>query len=132
MIFVLILIGSGLLGFGTTPLLVVTAQDLVPHSSAAAAGIVFGVGAGLTGLLYLAIGALQSRIGALPTITIAYSAPFAAALMLSSMQRLRAVPQGVGATALNLVCACFSAASGATVGCDCSSDAGPCPMHKTA
>jgi MFS transporter, FSR family, fosmidomycin resistance protein len=132
-LFVVALIGSGMLGFGATPLLVVTAQDLAPQSGAAAAGIVFGVGAALTGLFYLGLGAVQSHYGAETTMMIAYSVPLASALILYAMQRRDLVAQSVAKVgSVDLMCACLAASSGATDLCACPDRALPCPIPQAA
>jgi FSR family fosmidomycin resistance protein-like MFS transporter len=124
-LFVAALIGGGLLGFGTTPLLVVTAQDLAPRSGAAAAGIVFGVGAALTGLLYLGLGAVQSQYGAGTTMMIAYTAPIVGAVILHAQLRRQAIASpAAGASIVESICACLVACSGAAGAGGCTEDAG--------
>lgn len=59
---------GGVLMYAGQPLLIVAAQDSVPHAPAAAAGIVLGVGHALAGLLYVGVGALQGVFGLEPVI----------------------------------------------------------------
>ena len=53
----------GGLFYVSQPLLVVRAQQLVPAAPVAATGVVVGLGTGIAGGLYVAVGALQEAIG---------------------------------------------------------------------
>jgi FSR family fosmidomycin resistance protein-like MFS transporter len=61
---------AGALIYASQPLLIVAAQRAAPESPAAAAGIVMGVGTGIAGLLYVAVGALQGVVGLAPAVTV--------------------------------------------------------------
>ena len=60
--FVAVMAAGGLLN-ASLPLMVVTAQNLVPRSVAAASGMLMGFAHGVAGLLYVAVGALQETVG---------------------------------------------------------------------
>jgi FSR family fosmidomycin resistance protein-like MFS transporter len=53
----------GGLSYVSQPLLVVRAQELVPAAPVAATGVVVGLGTGIAGGLYVAVGALQEVLG---------------------------------------------------------------------
>lgn len=61
---------TGFLLYMSQPLLVVAAQQASPRAPTAAAGIVFGGGSGIAGLLYLGSGALQTSFGLTAAIII--------------------------------------------------------------
>lgn len=54
---------TGLLLYVSQPLLILAAQQAVPASPTAAAGLVFGGGSGLAGVLYLVSGTAQAQVG---------------------------------------------------------------------
>lgn len=54
---------TGALLYVSQPLLVVRAQELVPEAPAAAAGLVVGLGTGLSGALYVLMGTAQATVG---------------------------------------------------------------------
>lgn len=64
---------GGVLIYVSQPLLIVAAQNAVPHAPAAAAGIVIGVGHALAGLLYVGVGALQGVFGLTPVIAVTFT-----------------------------------------------------------
>ncbi len=78
---------TGLLLYMSQPLLIVAAQEASPAAPTAAAGLVFGGGSGLAGLLYLAFGALQVHLGATAAILISVSLLLPAAAL--AIQALR-------------------------------------------
>ncbi len=63
---------AGALLYASQPLFIVAAQNAVPQSPAAAAGVVMGVGNGVAGLLYVGVGALQDIIGLAPAIALTF------------------------------------------------------------
>ena len=78
---------AGLLLYISQPLLIVAAQEASPAAPTAAAGLVFGGGSGLAGLLYLAVGALQAHLGATAAILVSVSLLLpAAALAISALR----------------------------------------------
>ena len=78
---------TGLLLYMSQPLLIIAAQEASPAAPTAAAGLVFGGGSGLAGLLYLAFGALQVHLGATAAILISVSLLLPAAAL--AIQALR-------------------------------------------
>ena len=63
---------AGALLYAGQPILVVAAQDAAPENPAAAAGVVMGIGFGIAGLLYVAVGVLQDLIGLAPAMTLSF------------------------------------------------------------
>jgi len=114
-LFVAALLLAGMLGYASTPLLVVAAQDLVPEARAAASGMVFGLAAALTGALYFGLGLVQARYGAETALVLAYSAPLLAIpLVLLVMGQGGGTGCGRGGddTMIADLCRCASAGSG--------------------
>lgn len=60
--FVAVMAAGALLN-ASLPIMVVTAQNLVPRSVAAASGMLMGFAHGVAGLLYIGVGALQEAVG---------------------------------------------------------------------
>jgi hypothetical protein len=60
---------AGVLVYASFPLLIVSAQDLAPRASAAAAGMVMGLSTGIAGGLYIAVGELQDLVGLTTAMT---------------------------------------------------------------
>ncbi|MSU90334.1 hypothetical protein GE300_12010 [Rhodobacteraceae bacterium 2CG4] len=77
---------AGVLGHAATPLMVVA--DLAPRTGAAAAGMIFGLAAAMTGVLYLGLGAVQAQLGTAAGLALAFFGPLdAAAIALPAMAR---------------------------------------------
>lgn len=114
-LFLAALLLAGMLGYASTPLLVVAAQDLVPDARAAASGMVFGLAAALTGALYFGLGLVQARYGAETALMLAFSAPLLALpLVLPVMGQGGGPDPGRGGEdrVINDLCRCASASSG--------------------
>lgn len=112
-VFAALLAAAGALSYAATPILVVAAQDLAPHSGATASGMVFGLGSALAGIMYFGIGALQAEIGVGPALSLAFVAPIAsAALSLGVLGRSPVVP---AAPLSETVCACAAAGAGIAI-----------------
>jgi FSR family fosmidomycin resistance protein-like MFS transporter len=60
---------GGVLLYTSSPVMVVAAQDLTPHTPASASGVVLGLTTGVAGALYVALGKLQEAIGLLEGMT---------------------------------------------------------------
>lgn len=107
------LVLAGMLGYASTPLLVVAAQDLSPGSAATAAGMVFGLAAALTGLFYFGLGTVQSHIGAEVTLSLAFAGPLVAAAIALPVLRRTAPSKRTLAEAplVDRLCACACASS---------------------
>jgi MFS transporter, FSR family, fosmidomycin resistance protein len=103
---------AGMLGYASTPLLVVAVQDLSPRSAATGAGMVFGLAAALTGTFYLGLGAIQTHIGAETALALAFLGPLVAtplALpMLARADAPAATPEETPLVDALLACACAS------------------------
>jgi FSR family fosmidomycin resistance protein-like MFS transporter len=73
------------------PLLVVTAQSLVPRSAAAASAMMMGLAHGVAGLLYVGVGILQEAIGIGQALAVAFAlllpAGMLAAVVLTRVER---------------------------------------------
>jgi FSR family fosmidomycin resistance protein-like MFS transporter len=63
------------------PIMVVTAQNLVPRSMAAASGMLHGLAHGIAGILYIGVGGLQGVVGIGPALAMTFALPGAAALV---------------------------------------------------
>jgi FSR family fosmidomycin resistance protein-like MFS transporter len=63
---------AGALLNASLPIMIVTAQNLVPRSVAAASGMLMGLAHGVAGLLYIGVGALQEAIGTGPALSLTY------------------------------------------------------------
>lgn len=113
--FVAALAAAGALSYAATPILVVAAQDLAPRAGATAAGMVFGLGFALSGLLYFGIGALQSHIGAGAALSIAFVGPAVSAIL--SILVLRRAPAALSASLIESLCACAAASGTGIVTC---------------
>ena len=113
--FVAALAGAGALSYAATPILVVAAQDLAPRAGATAAGMVFGLGFALAGLLYFGIGALQTQIGVGPALSLAFVAPIVSAIL--SVFVLRHAPAAPSASLAETLCACAAASGTGIVTC---------------
>jgi MFS transporter, FSR family, fosmidomycin resistance protein len=72
---------AGALLYASQPLLIVVAQGHVPHSPAAAAGVVIGIGHALAGLLYVGVGALQGVFGLAAVLVLTFVLPVPAAFI---------------------------------------------------
>lgn len=69
--FVAVMAAGALLN-ASLPIMVVTAQNLVPRSVAAASGMLMGFAHGVAGLLYIGVGALQEAVGAATALAATY------------------------------------------------------------
>ncbi len=63
---------AGALLNASLPIMVVTAQDLVPRSVAAASGMLMGLAHGVAGLLYIGVGVLQEAVGTGQALSVTY------------------------------------------------------------
>lgn len=113
--FVAALAAAGALSYAATPLLVVAAQDLAPRAGATAAGMVFGLGFALAGLLYFGVGALQTHIGIGPALSLAFVAPAVSALL--SVLVLRRALAALSAPPIESLCVCAAASGTGIVIC---------------
>ena len=113
--FVAALAAAGALSYAATPILVVAAQDLAPRAGATAAGMVFGLGFALAGLLYFGVGALQAQIGVGAALSIAFVGPAIAAIL--SVLVLRRAPSALPAPLIESLCACAAASGTGIVTC---------------
>jgi len=113
--FAVVLAAAGTLSYAATPILVVAAQDFAPRSGATAAGMVFGLGSALAGIMYFGIGALQAEIGLRAALSIAFVAPaFSALLSLVVLNRIPSLPTE---SLAEILCACASASGAGIVTC---------------
>lgn len=89
------------------PIMVVTAQNLVPRSMAAASGMMMGLAHGVAGLLYIGVGALQevAGIGLALAVTFALLVP-AAALAVIVLTRVGRSPTRPTAECTCHICRC--------------------------
>ena len=95
--FVAVMAAGGLLN-ASLPLLVVTAQNLVPRSVAAASGMLMGLAHGVAGLLYVGVGALQEAVGTGPALAATYTLVIpAAAVAFVVLTRVRNASSAVTA-----------------------------------
>lgn len=78
--FLAVVLAGALLNAGL-PLMIVTAQDLVPQSAAAASGMLMGFSGGMAGVIYIGIGRLQELVGLAPAMGLSYLALLPAALL---------------------------------------------------
>lgn len=72
---------AGALVYANFPLMIVSAQQLAPHSVAAASGMLMGLATGVAGVLYIAVGRLQELLGVTDALTLAYLALIPGALL---------------------------------------------------
>ncbi|QVQ54555.1 MFS transporter [Spiractinospora alimapuensis] len=70
---------AGALVYANFPILVATAQELAPHSIAAASGVLMGLAPGAAGVLYIGVGAAQTRWGIANALGLTFLALFLAA-----------------------------------------------------
>lgn len=77
----------GLLLYMSQPLLILAAQNAAPRAPTAGAGLVFGGGSGLAGLLYLASGPVQASLGLTTAILINAALLIPAALLAALVLR---------------------------------------------
>jgi MFS transporter, FSR family, fosmidomycin resistance protein len=78
--FLAVMLAGALLNAGL-PLMVVSAQDLAPHSAATASGMLMGFTIGVAGILYIGIGRLQELIGLTSAMSLSYLSLIPAALL---------------------------------------------------
>jgi FSR family fosmidomycin resistance protein-like MFS transporter len=78
--FIAVALAGALVNTGM-PMLIVRAQDLSPNAAATASGMLMGFSAGLAGLAYVVIGALQESLGLAPAMSIGYLSLFAGAIV---------------------------------------------------
>ena len=106
---------SGALLNASLPIMVVTAQNLVPRSVAAASGMLMGFAHGIAGLLYIGVGALQEIVGTAAALSLTYLLVLPAAalafLVLTRVSRVTTRPVadcrcGVCRCAAPAACAC--------------------------
>ncbi len=107
--FFITLVLAGMLGYASTPLLVVAAQDLAPEIEAAASGMIFGLAASLTGVFYFALGLVQSRLGADFALVLAFSGPLVALLIVLPVLRRLPDRRATIGPGLEDLCACACA-----------------------
>jgi FSR family fosmidomycin resistance protein-like MFS transporter len=106
---------AGALLNASTPLLLVTAQDLAPRAVGTASGLFMGLTVGVAGLLYVPIGRLQEAIGLGPAMAVSYLALLPAAALawrvLGRVGGTVAPARGAlaGAASAEARCACGSA-----------------------
>ena len=85
---------AGALLNASLPIMVVTAQNLVPRSVAAASGMLMGFAHGIAGLLYIGVGVLQETIGTGAALAVTYSLVLpAAALAFGVLTRVTRSPR---------------------------------------
>lgn len=63
------------------PLLLVSAQDLAPHSVATASGMLMGFTWGVAGVLYIGFGVIQQWVGLVPALAVSFGFLVPAALL---------------------------------------------------
>lgn len=99
---------AGALLYASSPLMIVTAQDLAPHAVATASGMLIGFTAGVAGLLYIGVGRLQEALGLVPAMGLSYLTMVPAALLaLYVLRRYRATLEETPPDAAELIaCAC--------------------------
>ena len=105
------LVLAGAMTYGSAPLLVVSAQDLAPHATAAASGMLTGMSAGLAAILYIGAGWLQGEIGISAALGVAslILIPGAALSYRVLSKHPRPERAGNAERATDLACACLSA-----------------------
>jgi len=108
LLFYLAVILAGALLYASSPLMIVTAQDLAPHAVATASGMLIGFTAGVAGLLYIGVGRLQEALGLAPAMGLSYLAMVPAALLaLYVVRRYHASLDAAPQDAADVVaCAC--------------------------
>jgi FSR family fosmidomycin resistance protein-like MFS transporter len=72
---------AGVLIYMSSPIKVVVAQDLAPHSPAAASGMILGMTSAVAGALYIGLGQLQETIGLQTGIAVGFLMVVPAALI---------------------------------------------------
>jgi FSR family fosmidomycin resistance protein-like MFS transporter len=72
---------AGTLIYISSPVNVVVAQDLAPHSPAAASGMILGMSSAVAGVLYIGLGRLQEAIGLQAGIAVGFFMVVPAALI---------------------------------------------------
>lgn len=99
---------AGALLYASSPLMIVTAQDLAPHAVATASGMLIGFTAGVAGLLYIGVGRLQEALGLVPAMGLSYLAMVPAALLaLYVLRRHRTTLDETPQRAADVIaCAC--------------------------
>ena len=94
---------AGALLNASLPIMVVTAQNLVPRSVAAASGMLMGLAHGVAGLLYIGVGALQEAVGTGTALSVTYLVVIPAAalafVVLSRVSRPTTNPVGTASAA---------------------------------
>jgi FSR family fosmidomycin resistance protein-like MFS transporter len=89
------------------PILVVTAQNLVPRSVAAASGMLHGLAHGIAGILYIGVGALQGVVGIGAALAYTFALPGLAALVgVVVLTRIARSPTQPAADCTCRVCRC--------------------------
>lgn len=103
---------SGALLNASLPIMVVTAQNLVPRSVAAASGMLMGFAHGIAGLLYIGVGALQEIVGTAAALSLTYLLVLpAAALAFLVLTRVSRVTTRSVADCRCAVCRCAAPAA---------------------
>ena len=116
--FVAVMAAGALLN-ASLPIMVVTAQNLVPRSVAAASGMLMGFAHGVAGLLYIGVGALQEAAGTGTAMAATYLLVIpAAALAFGVLTRVARSSTNPVADCGCRVCRCTS-----PVACACASRA---------
>lgn len=98
------------------PIMVVTAQNLVPRSMAAASGMLHGLAHGVAGILYIGVGALQGVLGIGAALALTFALPGVAALVaVVVLTRIARSPTQPTAECTCRVCRCTMPVSCACV-----------------
>ena len=90
---VFLIMGGGAL-FGSSSLVTVEAQSLLPAHASVAAGLMMGVGLGIGGVLVGPISALAQAFGIIPVLTAASLLPLPGSLLTLSLARQERTPRG--------------------------------------
>lgn len=87
---------AGALVNGGLPLMVVGAQELAPHATGTASGMMMGLTWGTAGVTYVAVGALQETIGITPAMALSFATLVPGALLALRVLSQHEAPLGVG------------------------------------
>jgi len=90
---IFLVMGGGAL-FGSSSLVTVEAQSLLPAHAGVAAGLMMGVGLGIGGVLVGPISALAQAFGIIPVLTAASLLPLPGSLLTLSLARREPAPAG--------------------------------------
>lgn len=78
---------AGALAYANFPIMVITAQELAPHSLAAASGMLMGLATGTAGIVYIGVGRLQELLGFTTALTISALPLLPAAVITAAVVR---------------------------------------------